>query len=105
MAIKDINEIINTPLSTRERLEKTQKEMLDSTIRRSWFNKQPQRPDPNSTMKEVVPPLNRADMLKSWQDDRKELAKVRQERDKYRKIINTKFSKDWRSELNEEEKK
>ena len=105
MGIKDINEIINTPLSTRERLEKTQSDLLKSTLTNSWRKTQPPRKrfserikkiDPKySAMQEVAPPLHREDFLRKWQEDRKELAKVREERDKYKKIINTKFSKDW----------
>ena len=72
-------------------------ELLKSTLTNNWRKKQQQqtRPEPSSTMKEVVPPLHRGDFLDKWQEDRKELAKVREERDKYKKIINTKFSKDW----------
>ena len=80
--------------------------MLKSTLTNKWRKKQQQqRPNPSSTMKEVVPPLHRGDFLSKWQESNRELDKVRAERDKYRKIINTKFSKDWRSELNDEEKK
>ena len=32
-------------------------------------------------MSEVVPPVNRGDFLRSWQEDRIQLEKVRKERD------------------------
>ena len=35
-----------------------------------------------SSMSEVVPPLNRGDFLRTWQEDRIQLEKVRKERDK-----------------------
>ena len=34
-----------------------------------------------TSMSEVVPPLNRGDFLRSWQEDRIQLEKVRKERD------------------------
>ena len=33
-------------------------------------------------MSDVVPPLNRGDFLRTWQEDRAQLEKVRKERDK-----------------------
>jgi ribosomal protein L14E/L6E/L27E len=61
-----------------------------------------------STMSEVVPPLNRGDFLHKWKDSNKELDKVRKERDdavnetkKLKNIMNTTWSKDWKSVVNE----
>ena len=65
-----------------------------------------------TTMSEVVPPLNRSDFLHKWKEDRAQLEKVRKERDdavkeskRLKGIMNTTWSKDWRSKVNEEEKK
>ena len=65
-----------------------------------------------STMSEVVPPLNRGDFLRTWKEDRAKLEKVRKERDdavketkRLKGLMNTNWSKDWRSKLNEKEKK
>ena len=65
-----------------------------------------------STMSEVVPPLSRGDFLNCWKEDRAQLEKVRKERDdavketkRLKGIMNTTWSKDWRSKVNEEEKK
>ena len=65
-----------------------------------------------TTMSEVVPPLSRGDFLNCWKEDRAQLEKVRKERDdavketkRLKGIINTTWSKDWRSKVNEEEKK
>ncbi len=61
-----------------------------------------------SSMSEVVPPLNRGDFLHKWKDSNKELDKVRKERDdavnetkKLKNIMNTTWSKDWKSVVNE----
>jgi hypothetical protein len=65
-----------------------------------------------TTMSEVLPPLNRSDFLHKWKEDRAQLEKVRKERDdavketkRLKGIMNTTWSKDWRSKVNEEEKK
>ena len=65
-----------------------------------------------TTMSEVVPPLSRGDFLNCWKEDRAQLEKVRKERDdavketkRLKGIMNTTWSKDWRSKVNEEEKK
>ena len=56
-------------------------------------------------MKPVVPDLTSEDFLGKWQEDRKELEKVQAENIKLKKIMNTTWSKDWRSKVNENEKK
>ena len=65
-----------------------------------------------TTMSEVVPPLNRSDFLHKWKEDRAQLEKVRKERDdavkeskRLKGIMQTTWTKDWRSKVNEEEKK
>ena len=65
-----------------------------------------------TTMSEVVPPLNRSDFLHKWKEDRAQLEKVRKERDdavkeskRLKGIMQTNWTKDWRSKVNEEEKK
>jgi len=65
-----------------------------------------------TTMSEVVPPLNRSDFLHKWKEDRAQLEKVRKERDdavkeskRLKVIMQTTWTKNWRSKVNEEEKK
>ena len=65
-----------------------------------------------TTMSEVVPPLNRSDFLHKWKEDRAQLEKVRKERDdavkeskRLKGIMQTTWTKNWRSKVNEEEKK
>ena len=98
MPIKDINEII------RQGVDPRRKERFSDRIKKI---------DPKYTsMSEVVPPLNRGDFLRTWKEDRAQLEKVRKERDdavketkKLKGLMNTNWSKDWRSKLNEKEKK
>ena len=68
MGIKDINEIIRQGVVPR---------------RRERFSERIKKIDPKYTsMSDVVPPLNRGDFLRTWQEDRAQLEKVRKERDK-----------------------
>ena len=68
MPIKDINEIIRQGVDPR---------------RRERFSERIKKIDPKYTsMSEVVPPLNRGDFLRTWQEDRIQLEKIRKERDK-----------------------
>ena len=68
MGIKDINEIIRQGVVPR---------------RRERFSERIKKIDPKYTsMSDVVPPLNRGDFLRTWQEDRVQLEKVRKERDK-----------------------
>ena len=68
MPIKDINEIIRQGVVPR---------------RRERFSERIKKIDPKYTsMSDVVPPLNRGDFLRTWQEDRAQLEKVRKERDK-----------------------
>ena len=98
MPIKDINQIIRQGIDPRRR------ERFSERLER---NKP--KPNPNySSMSEVVPPLNRGDFLHKWKDSNKELDKVRKERDdavnetkKLKNIMNTTWSKDWKSVVNE----
>ena len=98
MPIKDINQIIRQGIDPRRR------ERFSERLERN-------KPKPNpkySSMSEVVPPLNRGDFLHKWKDSNKELDKVRKERDdavnetkKLKNIMNTTWSKDWKSVVNE----
>ena len=68
MPIKDINEIIRQGVDPR---------------RKERFSERIKKIDPKYTsMSDVVPPLNRGDFLRTWQEDRTQLEKVRKERDK-----------------------
>ena len=68
MPIKDINEIIRQGVDPR---------------RKERFSERIKKIDPKyTTMSDVVPPLNRGDFLRTWQEDRIQLEKVRKERDK-----------------------
>ena len=68
MPIKDINEIIRQGVDPR---------------RKERFSERIKKIDPKYTsMSDVVPPLNRGDFLRTWQEDRAQLEKVRKERDK-----------------------
>ena len=94
MGIKDINEIIRQGVVPR---------------RKERFSERIKKIDPKYTsMSEVVPPLNRGDFLHKWKDSNKELDKVRKERDdavnetkKLKNIMNTTWSKDWKSVVND----
>ena len=67
MPIKDINEIIRQGVVPR---------------RKERFSERIKKIDPKyTTMSDVVPPLNRGDFLRTWQQDRAQLEKVRKERD------------------------
>ena len=67
MPIKDINEIIRQGVAPR---------------RKEIFSERIKKIDPKYTsMSDVVPPLNRGDFLRTWQEDRIQLEKVRKERD------------------------
>ena len=68
MPIKDINEIIRQGVDPR---------------RKERFSERIKKIDPKYTsMSDVVPPLNRGDFLRTWQEDRIQLEKVRKETDK-----------------------
>ena len=67
MPIKNINEIIRQGVIPR---------------RKERFSERIKKIDPKyTTMSDVVPPLNRGDFLRTWQQDRIQLEKVRKERD------------------------
>ena len=99
MPIKTINDLIMQGIKP-ERVNSLRKE------------KPKLKPNPHFKMQEVVPPLNRGDFLNSWKSDRAQLEKVRKERDdavketkRLKGIMQTTWSKDWRSTVNEKEKK
>ena len=99
MPIKTINDLIMEGIKP-ERVNSLRKE------------KPKLKPNPHFKMQEVVPPLNRGDFLNSWKEDRAQLEKVRKERDdavkeskRLKGIMQTTWTKNWRSKVNEEEKK
>ena len=94
MPIKDIDQIIHggLPLQRVKTLAKP---------------KPTSQPNPQHIlMKDVVPPLSRGDFLNCWKEDRRELEKIRtekekifQENKKLRAVMNTTWSKDWPNEV------
>ena len=73
MPIKNINDLIMQGIKP-ERVK---------SLPRKRFSERIKKIDPKYTsMSEVVPPLNRGDFLRTWQEDRIQLEKVRKERDK-----------------------
>jgi len=104
MPIKDINELLNMTIA-REKNKSLRKERFSERIK-------PKVNPKYTSMSEVVPPLNRSDFLHKWKEDRAQLEKVRKERDdavketkRLKGIMNTTWSKDWESIVNEKEKK
>ena len=92
MPIKNINDLLNMTITNQKK--KRIREQVQENIKNS------------SSMKEVVPPLSRGDFLNSWKEDRKALEETRKELDKYKKIVNTKFSSELQKEvLNDKNKK
>ena len=102
MPIKDINELLNMTI-TREK-KKRFSERIKPKI------------DPKYTsMSDVVPPLGRGEFLHAWKSDRKELVRVKEEKEKIieenkklKKVMQTTWSKDWPREVSKilkEEKK
>jgi hypothetical protein len=72
MPIKNINDLIMQGIKP-ERVKSLRKERFSERIKKI---------DPKyTTMSDVVPPLNRGDFLRTWQQDRIQLEKVRKERD------------------------
>ena len=68
MPIKDINDMLNLTISNQKRKKFSERiKKIDSKY---------------TSMSDVVPPLNRGDFLRTWQEDRIQLEKVRKERDK-----------------------
>ena len=82
-------------------------ELLDMTIVREKKKRFSERIKPKvnpkyTEMGDVVPPLSRGDFLRVWKEDRAELVKVKEEKDKLfqqnkklRNIMHTTYSKDW----------
>ena len=93
MPIKDINELLNMTI-TREK-KKRFSERIKPKI------------DPKYTsMSDVVPPLGRGEFLHAWKSDRKELVRVKEEKEKIieenkklKKVMQTTWSKDWPREV------
>ena len=99
MPIKTIHDLIHEPLRPLERV----KAPKESAFSKKMFPMKPtiRRPSRSSAMEEVVPPLTRGDFLEKWREDRNELDKVRKENQKLKNIMNTTWSKDWKSVVNE----
>ena len=93
MPIKDINEIIRQGVAPRR------KERFSERIK-------PKVNPKYTSMSDVVPSLGRGDFLNCWKEDRRELEKIRTEKDKIseqnkklRAVMNTTYSKDWPNEV------
>ncbi len=89
MPIKDINELLNMTI-VREK-KKRFSERIKPKVNPKY-----------TEMGDVVPPLSRGDFLRVWKEDRAELVKVKEEKDKLfqqnkklRNIMHTTYSKDW----------
>ena len=71
--MKDINELLNMTI-TREKNKSLRKERFSERIK--------SKVNPNYTsMSDVVPPLGRGDFLHAWNSDRKELVRVKEEKE------------------------
>ena len=98
MPIKDINELLNMTI-VREKNKPLRKERFSERIK--------SKVNPNYTsMSDVVPPLGRGDFLHAWNSDRKELVRVKEEKEKIieenkklKKVMQTTWSKDWPREV------
>jgi len=93
MPIKDINELLNMTI-VREK-KKRFSERIKPKVNPKY-----------TEMGDVVPPLSRVDFLNCWKEDRRELEKIRtekekifQENKKLRAVMNTTWSKDWPNEV------
>ena len=94
MPIKDINELLNMTI-VREKNKSLRKERFSERIK-------PKVNPKYTSMSDVVPSLGRGDFLNCWKEDRRELEKIRtekekifQENKKLRAVMNTTYSKDW----------
>ena len=93
MPIKDINELLNMTIAREKK--KRFSERIKPKI------------DPKYTsMSDVVPPLGRGEFLHAWKCDRKELVRVKEEKEKIieenkklKKVMQTTWSKDWPREV------
>jgi len=79
-------------------------DLLNLTLARRKAQVNRPKPTPRTIMSDVVPPLTRDDFLSQWKEDVKELSKTKEELNKYKKIINTRFSSEWKEALSEVEK-
>ena len=103
MPIKNINDLI---------MQGVRPERVKSLPRKIFSERIKETNPKYTTMSDVVPPLSRADFLNSWKEDRAQLEKVRKERDdavkeskRLKGIMQTTWTKNWRSKVSEEEKK
>ena len=93
MPIKDINELLNMTI-VREK-KKRFSERIKPKVNPKY-----------TEMGDVVPPLSQVDFLNCWKEDRRELEKIRTEKDKIseqnkklRAVMNTTYSKDWSQQV------
>ena len=98
MPIKDINELLNMTIA-REKNKSLRKERFSERIK-------PKVNPKYTSMSDVVPSLGRGDFLNCWKEDRRELEKIRtekekifQENKKLRAVMNTTWSKNWPNEV------
>ena len=92
MPIKDINDMLNLTISNQKRKR---------------FSERIKKIDPKYTsMSDVVPPLGRGEFLHAWKCDRKELVRIKEEKEKIieenkklKKVMQTTWSKDWPREV------
>ena len=94
MPIKTINDLIMQGIKP-ERVKSLRKERPKPKINPQY-----------TEMGDVVPPLSQVDFLNCWKEDRRELEKMRTEKDKIseqnkklRKVMHTTYSKDWPNEV------
>ena len=94
MPIKDINELLNMTIA-REKNKSLRKERFSERIK-------PKVNPQYTEMSDVVPPLSQGDFLHAWKSDRKELVRVKEEKDKLfqqnkklRTVMATTYSNDW----------
>ena len=93
MPIKDINELLNMTI-VREK-KKRFSERIKPKVNPKY-----------TEMGDVVPPLGRGEFLHAWKSDRKELVRVKEEKEKIieenkklKKVMQTTWSKDWAREV------
>ena len=91
MPIKDINDLIRQGIIPGRTTAPKPKEKVNPKY---------------TEMGDVVPPLGRGEFLHAWKSDRKELVRVKEEKEKIieenkklKKVMQTTWSKDWPREV------
>jgi hypothetical protein len=94
MPIKTINDLIMQGIKP-ERVHSLRKERPKPKINPQY-----------TEMSDIVPLLSQGDFLHAWKSDRKELVRVKEEKNKLfqqnkklRKVMHTTYSKDWPNEV------